>query len=99
MPFTEDITEFFNTGEFATACDFQSGITTTTINCIFYQASEREGSSINKYFYIDAPTTLTSIYKKGDCVTINGTRYRILSKEISGTDNSVNRFEITLDQA
>jgi len=98
MPFTEDLTDFFDVGEFATTVIFKSGITTTNIDAIFFQTQERDGSAIVSYSFLDAPASTTSSFKKNDIVTVSGIDYRVLSKELTGTDGAINRFELTLDQ-
>lgn len=83
MPFTEDLSVFFNTAEFATACTYKAGGVGvgTTINVIFDAAFIEHLGITGTNPVILAKASDVSSFSNADTFTINGVTYRGVNDE------------------
>lgn len=83
MPFTEDLTAFFATGDFATAATYKAGGVGagTTVNVIFDEpAQDPMGISGTRPTVLAKASDITS-FSNADTLTIGATVYRIVDSE------------------
>jgi hypothetical protein len=83
VPFTEDLTVFFQTAEFATACTYKAGGVGggTTINVIFDAAFIEHLGITGTNPVILARSSDVPSFSNSDTFTINGVVYRGVNDE------------------
>ncbi|HWT00199.1 MAG TPA: hypothetical protein VN256_08125 [Pyrinomonadaceae bacterium] len=90
MPFTEDLSQFFEQDEFAVAAVIKNGPTVIRSISVIFNTPTQEaaifdaGAEVNVPFMQCQTSDLTGV-TKSHTVTINGVAYRIGEREDDGT--------------